>query len=339
MSKREVVRNALLPLVESYFNEYLCRVRGASRHTVLAYRDALRLFFCFLAETCCRSVARLGLDDLHAEDVLAFLDHLERKRGNSVATRNARLAAIRSFAEHLVRHDPTRAGQYQRILSLPTKKSHQPSVPYLEPEEVSVLLRQPDCSTRLGLRDHALLLFLYNTGARVSEALAVRQTDVQFQRPYQVRIHGKGNRERFCPLWPDTAKALRQIVQVAAEADQAFFLNARGQRLTRDGVAYLIRKYTKMAARETKTLSRRSVTPHILRHSCAVALLQAGVDVTVIRDYLGHASVMTTSRYLSTNLEMKRQVLDAFWERAGLSVPSDSTWIPETEVLAFLSSL
>lgn len=339
MSKRQESRSALLNVVESYFKDYLCRVRGASRHTVLAYRDALRLFFCFLAENRGRSVARLGFDDLRAEHVLAFLNHLEVKRGNSVATRNARLAAIRSFAEHLVRHDPTRAGQYQRILSLPAKRSRQPSLPYLEPEEVSVILRQPDCTTPLGRRDHTLLLFLYNTGARVSEALTVRQNDVQFQRPYQVRIQGKGNKERYCPLWRDTAMALREIAQADAGADQPFFLNSRGHRLTRHGVAYLIRKYTTLAAKEAKTLSGRSVTPHILRHSCAVALLQSGVDVTVIRDYLGHASVSTTSRYLSTNLQIKRKVLGAFWERAGLSGPLDSTWTPEAEVLAFLSSL
>jgi integrase/recombinase XerD len=176
-----------------------------------------------------------------------------------------------------------------------------------------------DQRSRSGERDHALLLFLYNAGARVSEALAVRASDLRLERPRQVRLLGKGRKERICPLWSETASALRRIIR-AAKSDDVLFRNTLGAPLTRDGVAYLLGKYVRLAARQTPALRKRRVTPHVMRHSCAVALLQAGVDVTVIRDFLGHASVATTSRYITTNLQMKREILEAFWKRAGLTL-------------------
>ncbi len=329
----------LTTLVQSFFREHLERIRGASPRTILAYRDAVRLFLCFLADSSSRSVSDLSLDDIVAERVLAFLDHLEVVRGNGIATRNQRLAAVRALAEHILRRDPTRAAQCRRILDVPTKKVRPPPAHYLEPSEVRVLLRQPDRRAPLGRRDHALLLFLYNTGARVSEALAVCRRDLRLERPWQVRLHGKGNKDRFCPLWRDTAEALIEVLGPEPAPDGRAFLNAQGRPLTRDGVAYLIGKYVKQAAAELPTIARGRITPHVLRHSCAVALLQAGIDITVIRDYLGHVSVATTSRYLSTNLEMKRDALQAFWRCAGLSTPQADAWKPTDEVLAFLDSL
>lgn len=330
----------LLKLVESFFQDYLQRTRGASSHTIRAYGDALSLFFRYLADAHGRSVAELRLDDLRAEPVLAFLAHLEIGRGNSVATRNSRLSAIQSLVSHLLRHDPTRAEQYHRILSLPSKKRGQPIASYLEPEEVRVLLAQPNRATSLGQRDHALLLFLYNSGARVGEALDVRIGDLELLRPRQVRLRGKGGKERFCPLWAQTAAALRQLAeQRALGSDDVVFCNARGQRLTRDGVAYILEKYVALARRDLHELRQRRITPHTLRHSCAVALLQAGIDVTVIRDYLGHASVATTSRYIATNLKMKRDVLETFWKRAGIASPRTTPWRPRPDLLSFLRSL
>ncbi len=331
----------LLPrLVESYFREHLDRVRGASRHTLLAYRDTLRLFFTFLAESKGIAASALGVRDVTADAVAAFLTHLEAKRGNTPTTRNCRLAAVRGFVHHLLRNDPTRAGQYHRILALPSKRTRAHVATYLEPEEVRLVLARPDRRTALGLRDHALLLFLYNTGARVSEALGVRVRDIERIRPPQVRILGKGRRERLCPLWAETIRTLDRLPSMRSGApDQPIFVNRHGQPLTRDGVAHLLSKYVKQAAREVPTLQRRRVTPHILRHSCAVALLQAGVDVSVIRDYLGHSSVATTSRYISTNLAMKRDVLETFWRRSGLAPTRTAPWRPGPDLLSFLSSL
>lgn len=329
----------LLRLVESFFREHLQRIRGASPQTVLSYRDALQLFLRFMADDLKRHVSALTLEDIIADRVLAFLDHLERSRGNGAATRNQRLTALKCFVEHLLRHDVIRADQYRRILDIPAKKATRATASYLEPEEVAVLLRQPDRRTADGRRHHALLLFLYNTGTRISEALAVCVADVQFSTPAQVRVHGKGAKDRFCPVWRETLDAIEEVLVGDHASSRRIFTNARGAPLTRDGAAHLLQKYTMMAAKELPNLSTRRVTPHVLRHSCAVALLQAGVDVTVIRDYLGHVSVVTTSRYITTNLKMKRDVLDVFWRRAGLERPGTAPWEPTPDVLAFLESL
>ena len=323
-------------LVESFFCGYLQRIRAASPHTIRAYRDALKLFFIFLAQD--KSVAELRLEDLQVDQVVRFLRNLEETRKNGRATRNCRLTALRSFFGHLLRQDPTRAEQYNRVLAIPPKK-HAPScASYLEPEEVRAILAQPDRSTALGARDHAILLFLYNTGARISEALSLRMTDISFAPPRQVRIHGKGGRDRMCPLWKETTAAIQRIRPEPLEG-AVLFRNARGQPLTRDGVAYFLDKYTRAAAQQLPILRKRRVTPHVLRHSCAVALLQSGMDITVIRDYLGHVSIATTNRYVATNLAMKQTALEAFWKRSGLAATKSSTWRPGPDLLRFLESL
>lgn len=330
----------LFPLVQSYFQDHLRAVRGASEHTVRAYRDALRLFFLYTAEQLHRPVSALRLDDVRAQGVLDFLDHLEEVRGNGAATRNCRLAAVHSFVAHLLRHDLTRAEQYRQILAIPAKRARVRPPTYLEPAEARALIAQPDPTTASGARDRALLLFLYNTGARVSEALGLRPADLRLARPPQVRLHGKGSKDRLCPLWPETVRALRLLIQQHGPADGGeVFRNARGIPLTRDGVAYLLAKHLRGAATDMSSLHQRRVTPHVLRHSCAVALLQAGVELSVIRDFLGHVSVATTGRYLSSNLEMKRQVLEAFWQRAGLTKVPRRSWRPTPSMLAFLASL
>lgn len=332
-------RRTLLPLVQSYFQQHLRQVRGCSENTVRAYQDGLRLFFLFVAKKTRRSVDRLSLDDIRAEIVLSFLQHLESTRANSATTRNCRLAAVRGLVEHLLRYDLTRADQYQRILAIPSKKARTRPATYLEPEEVRLLLEQPDRSTPSGARDHALVLLLYNTGARVSEVLDVRSNDLQLKRPRQVRIRGKGGKERICPLWAETVAALNPLLRLLADVNDPIFRSARGAPLTRDGVAYILNKHVLKAMKAGHNLRRRRITPHVLRHSCAVALLQAGVDLTVIRDYLGHVSVSTTNRYVTTNLKMKRDVLNAFWKRAGLDRSSRRPWRPTSKLLAFLTSL
>jgi integrase/recombinase XerD len=329
---------SLLGLTESFFHNYLRNTRGASAHTVRAYRDALKLFYLFLANRKRKPVADLGLDDIQSEAVLAFLDHVELRRGNSAATRNCRLAAVRSFVQHLLRHDVTRAGQYGCILAIRNKKAIRRAAIYLEPEEARAVIDVIDRRSRNGERDHALLLFLYNTGARVSEALALRACDLRLEKPRQVRLLAKGRKERICPLWSETASALRRIMH-HGKPDNYLFRSTHGVPLTRDGVAYLLRKYVRLAAQRAPALRKRRVTPHVMRHSCAAALLQAGIDVSVIRDYLGHASVATTSRYITTNLQMKREVLEAFWKRAGLDPAASRKWRPSPKLLAFLESL
>jgi site-specific recombinase XerD len=328
----------LLELVQSFFQQYLRGTRGASDHTVRAYREALRLLFMFLVGRRSRSAADLDLDDLQADAVLTFLDHVESQRGNSVATRNCRLVAIRSFVRHLLRHDLSRADQYGRILAIGSKRAPIRVVTYLEPEDARAVIGAVDVRSRHAARDRALLLLLYNTGARVSEALAIRPRALRLDRLPRVRVLGKGAKERECPLWSETATALRRVVRTD-EVDQPVFRNARGEPLTRDGVAYILNKYVRRAAEARPHLRTRRITPHVLRHSCAAGLLQAGIDVSVIRDYLGHASVATTSRYISSNLKMKRDVLDAFWKRAGLTTTSRARGYPSSKLLAWLQSV
>jgi site-specific recombinase XerD len=329
---------SLLALTESFFQGYLRHTRGASVHTIRAYRDALKLFYLFLADQKHKRVADLAVEDIQSDSVLAFLNHVESKRGNSAVTRNCRLSAVRSFVQHLLRQDVTRAGQYGRILAIGNKRAVRRTAIYLEPEEARAVIAAVDSRSRQGERDHALLLFLYNTGARVSEVLAVRACDLRLERPPQVRLLGKGQKERICPLWSETTLALRRIIPTA-NGEDLLFRNTGGAPLTRDGVAYLVAKYVRLAVQTTPTLAKRRVTPHVMRHSCAVALLQAGVDVSVIRDYLGHASVATTSRYITTNLQMKRDVLEAFWKRAGLCPAPLKKWRPSPKLLTFLENL
>jgi site-specific recombinase XerD len=328
---------SLLGLTQSFFQDYLLHTRGASACTIRVYRDTLKLFFLFLAALKHRTIADLSLDDVQSETVLAFLNHVESKRGNTVSTRNTRLAALRSFVQHLLRQDVTRAGQYGRILAIQAKRGIHRTASYLEPEEAKAVIAAVDTRVPTGARDRALMLFLYNTGARVGEAIALHFRDLRLSRPAQVRLLGKGRKERLCPLWPETVAALKQIINT--DIDENVFRNSRGKPLTRDGVAYLLNKYVHQAAKTKPQLLTRRVTPHVMRHSCAVALLQAGVDVTVIRDYLGHASIATTNRYVKTNLRMKREVLEAFWNRAGLTPEPRRRWSPSPKLLAFLNAL
>lgn len=333
-------QDGLFALVQSYFTEYLPTQRGASVHTIRAYHDALTILLKFVSEQRGRGVASLQLGDIDADAVTRFLDHIEMQRSNSAATRNCRRAAIRGFFKHLLRNDLAHSQQYMRVLAIPAKKARQRPATYLEAEDVRLIISTPNRRTVDGWRDYALLLFLYNSGARVSEAAGLRWDDLQLTSPRQVRLHGKGKKERLLPLWTETANALHRLRGMSGATDeQCVFLNRHGQPMTRDGVAYILGKHVAAAARENPVLRRKHITPHVLRHSCAVALLQSGTDVTVIRDYLGHASVATTGRYITTNLQMKREAMLAFWKKAGIEPANAKTWKPKGDMLAFLKSL
>jgi integrase/recombinase XerD len=326
--------------VQSYFTEYLPRQRGASVHTTRAYRDALTLLFKFVSEQSGRGVASLQLLDLDADVVTRFLDHIETERSNSATTRNCRRAAIRGFFKHVLRNDLAHSQQCIQVLAIPAKKARQRAATYLEVEDARLIINMPNKRTCDGWRDHTLLLFLYNCGARVSEAMGLRWNDLQLAAPRQVRLRGKGKKERLLPLWPETTNALHRLRGMSRGADgQCVFVNRHGQPLTRDGIAYILTKHATAAAHDNPSLLRKNITPHVLRHSCAVALLQSGTDVTVIRDYLGHTSIATTGRYITINLQMKRDAMQAFWKRAGIEPANTKPWKPKADLLAFLQSL
>lgn len=324
-----------------FFAEYLPGVRGASPHTVRSYRDALALLLRFLAARSARPVVELDLGDVDPEALLAFLDHLEKERGNGVATRNARLAAVHAFARYVATQDPERLETCQRLLAVPFKRAPIPAVDYLEADELRALLEAPDAATPTGRRDHALVLTLFNTGARVQELLGLRPVDLQLKRPYQLRLHGKGRKERFCPLWPQTATVLRRLVTETGldeSSTERLFRNRRGEPLTRFGVRYLLRKYAHLAQPVAPTLARKRIHPHTLRHTTAVHLLQAGVDLVSISHWLGHASVETTNRYATVDLKAKRAAI----ARAGPLTdenPALAPWRSDASILEWLEAL
>ena len=277
---------------------------------------------------------------LNVDAVTHFLDHIETERANSAATRNCRRAAIRGFFKHLLRNDLAHSQQYIRVLAVPAKKARHRPATYLETNDARLIINMPDKRASDGWRDYTLLLFLYNCGARVSEAAGLQWDDLQLTAPRQVRLRGKGKKERVLPLWPETANALHRLRGMSRGTDQqCVFVNRQGQPLTRDGFAYVLAKHAAAAAHDNPALLRKHITPHVLRHSCAVALLQSGTDVTVIRDYLGHASIATTGRYITTNLQMKREAMQAFWKKAGIEPANAKPWKPKADLLAFLQSL
>lgn len=332
-------RDRLLQHIESFFREHLQRTRGASRHTLLSYRDSLQLFFCYLADAKGRDVSKLCLEDITENRVLAFLDHLEAARGNGVATRNSRLTAIKSFCRYLIRKDTTHAAEYGLIVSIATKKGPRPDIPYLEPAEVKLLLEQANQDEVLGLRDYALIQFLYNTGVRVSEALSLTVDGLELD-ARQVRVHGKGRKDRMCPLWRSTTALLRRYTaRWKLGAESRLFCNARRRPLTTSGIAYILEGHFEAAKKKYPVLRKRKISPHVMRHSCACALLQSGVDLVTVRDLLGHESVRTTNRYTRANMKTKRQALEAFWKIVDLSDGQAAPWKPKPELLGFLASL
>lgn len=336
----KIAPSCLARALREFFADHLPRIRGMSPHTVSSYRDACTLLLRFLSERHRRAVVKLDFDDLTPDDTIAFLHHLEKIRGNSVATRNARLAAIHAFARFVATNHPEHLELCQRLLAVPFKRARLRIVEYLEADEVAAVLAAPDRSTPDGRRDHALLLTLFNTGARVQEVLDLRPVDLQLVRPFQARLRGKGRKERLCPLWPRTVKVLRALLdESCVEASTAqLFRNRRGEPLTRFGVRYLFRKYASAATSVASTLSRKRIHPHVLRHTTAVHLLQAGVDLVTISHWLGHASVETTNRYATVNLETKRAAI-AKARPIGDVDPAVAAWRTDRTILQWLEAL
>jgi len=259
--------NSLPNLIHSFFHDWMAAQRNASHHTILSYRDTWRLFLRFVAERRQRDVARLSLDDLGDKEVLAFLDHVEKERGATIATRNCRLAALHSFFGFVADREPLAAGQCAAILRIPSKRSPKRSVNYLESEELSVLLNQPDRNNKLGQRDHLLLAVLYNTGARISEALRLCRRDIRLDTPPQVRLYGKGRKERICPLWLETANLLVAFFKHnSVGPEEPIFRNRYGQPLRAAGARFRLKQHVQNAAQITPRLRDKHISPHTFRH-------------------------------------------------------------------------
>jgi integrase/recombinase XerD len=327
--------------LRAFFSEHMPLTRGLSRDTVHSYRDAFTLLLRFLAARHGCHAVDLDLAHFASEDLLAFLDHLETGRRNGITTRNVRLAAVHSFARFVATRHPEHLERCQRLLAVPIKRARARVTEYLEAHELRAMLDTIDPSTADGRRDHVLILALFNTGARVQEVLDVRPADLQLERPFHVLLRGKGRKERLCPLWPQTAELLRRLIaetQLGDGSKERLFRNRRGEPLTRFGVRYLLRKYARLGSAAAPTLAKKNVHPHTFRHSAAVHLLQAGVDLVSICHWLGHASVETTNRYATVDLETKRAAV----ARAGPIVDDARTlrtWRADESVLSWLESL
>jgi site-specific recombinase XerD len=323
-------------LVQDFFVKRLVNERGASARTVESYRDAFELLFAFIEQRTSTPAATLTLADLDAPVVLDFLDHLETGRGNSTRTRNARLAAIHSFMRYAAVRDPASLPITERVLAIPAKRFDRPVLGYLSREQIAAILAAPDRATWSGHRDAVLLATAYNTGARVSEITALRVRDVLLDRQTAVHLHGKGRKQRVIPLWKNTATELRTwLDQIPTMPETPVFPNRAGAPMSRSGVRNRLDQAVALAAQNCPSLQGQHISPHTLRHSTAMHLLQSGTDLAVIALWLGHSSPAVTHQYLEADLATKEAVL----QHLGDPSPAPTRFQPDDRLLAFLQDL
>ena len=302
----------LANFMKRFFAHYLPVQKGLATNTILAYRDTIKLLLCYAADTLNKSADELCVEEIDESLVLAFLDHLEDTRGCSPRTRNVRLAAIRSLFAFIAREEPALLLQCQKIRTIPLKRTEHKMVEYLEEKEMQALLNTVNINSRTGVRDKALLLLLYNTGARVSEIVELKTGNLRLLGTAQVTFMGKGKKYRSCLLWPETVQALQTYLKLRVSKDPAteqVFLNANGVPVTRFGVRHIVRKYAESAQINCPSLKTKAVNPHTIRHTTAMHLLRAGNDVNMISYWLGHADINTTHIYIEIDMEMKRKML------------------------------
>jgi integrase/recombinase XerD len=306
-------RGALAPWIKHFLLEYLPADRNYSRNTQHSYRDTLRLLVMFAGMTLHRKPDELLIEDLSADLVRKFMRNIEEKRRCSVSTRNQRLAAVRSMATFIGERCPEYLSWCAQIRSIPFKKSSHRPVGYLEKDEIEALLAAPDCSSRLGSRDHALLLFLYNTGARADEVAQLTVGDLRLHGAQEksqsfVQLRGKGNKIRLCPLWASTTTVLKELVR-GCSGEERVFRGRSARAMTRFGVHDIVTRYARMLRGNCPSSRHKRIGPHTIRHTTATHLLRAGVDINTIRAWLGHVSIDTTNIYAESDLEMKAKAL------------------------------
>lgn len=325
----------LQALVQDFFVKHLAIERNASSNTITAYRDAIKLFLQHVSSVSARDPDRLDIEILDVSFVRSFLAWLERDRGCGARTRNHRLAVLKSFARYVATVSPEHLERCRQIRELPRAGFERPSISYLDNDEIVKLVAAVDASTPAGRRDQALLLLLYNTGARVQEVVDLDVGSVQAEGIAVVRLRGKGRRQRSCPLWSRTVSALRQMLadRPPRRSDQPLFLSARGRRLTRSGIAYLLRRASQQARVSPRHAGR--ISPHVMRHTTAMHLLQSGIDITTIAAWLGHAQLTTTHGYVEIDLRMKQAATDPSVHLPQLGTPS----YPEPDVIDWLEKL
>jgi site-specific recombinase XerD len=327
---------AIAPTLEAFFTERLMRQRRASHHTIAAYRDGLRLLLGFIQDRTGKPPSRLEFDDLDAPAIGAFLDHLEHVRGNTVQSRNARLAVIHSLFRFAALRHPEHAGLIARVLAIPPKRFDRTVVSFLSSEETKALLAAPDRDCWIGRRDYALLTVAIQTGLRVSELCGLCCQDVQLGTGASLRCRGKGRRERCTPLGPSTVKVLHTWMRErASQPGDPLFPTSRGRPLSRDAIALLVGKYATRAGETCPTLRAKAVSPHTLRHTCAMNLLHAGLDAATIALVLGHANLRSVERYIHADMALKERAL----ARVAAPGTRPGRYRPPDRLLKFLESL
>jgi site-specific recombinase XerD len=323
-------------LLQDFFSQRLMSQQNVSPRTIAAYRDTFRLLLRYFDECGDKRPADLTLADLDTTRILAFLDYLEKNRKNTVRSRNARLAAIRTFLRYAALRDPTSLSGIQRVLAIPMKRFDRPLLGYLSRQEVQAIVDAPDASTFSGHRDRVLFALMYNTGARVSEIAALCVTDISLEGSPSMRVHGKGRKERSVPLWKNTARQIKRWMKCISRSPGSPLLpNASGQPLTRSGIENRLKEAVRIASRSQPTLNGRRISPHTLRHTTAMHLLQAEVDITVIALWLGHESPVTTHMYIEADLALKERALGKLQEPPHKRL----RYKPSDKLLQFLEGL
>jgi len=326
----------LAPLLEAFFLERLLEQQRASPNTIASYRDTFRLLLAFAEQRLLKAPSSLFLSDLDAPFVASFLNYLESQRNNSARTRNVRLAAIHSFFRFIAIREPAYSGLIQRVLAIPHKRFDRNLVCFLTRLEIDALLAAPDQTSWIGCRDHALLLTMIQTGLRVSELIHLKREDICLERGAHVRCRGKGRKERSTPLTSQTVDVLRSWFKQGGETTSEYlFPSRRGGILSRDAVEALVAKHVANATKRCPTLANKNVSPHVLRHSTAVQLLEAGVDRSIIALWLGHESVETTQIYLDADLAIKERAL----EKTAPPNTKPGRFRPPDQLLAFLEAI
>lgn len=329
-------------LLFSFFEDYLKCQKGLRSSSLKSYRDSLSLFLLFLTEKTGRKVSRLTLADLTCDHLVAFLQYLETDRHNHVRTRNQRLAGIRGFFDYLAQRAPEMLKEAQSVSAVPTKRTAPAATSFLERDEVELLFASLPTKGSFAVRDRSLFLLLYNTGARVQEVANLRCKHLELEGQPRVQLHGKGDKWRVCPLWKETAALLKQLAgrQKISDPERAVFTSLQGQPLTRFGIYKIVRRHTRSLLKPNE--SARRISPHIFRHTCAVHLLEAGVEPNVIRGWLGHVSLETTNRYAEITLKMKEAALQACQPPVSVSSeasPRKPIWREDADLMKWLKGL
>jgi len=334
---------ALGELLFHFFEDHLKCQKGLRPASIKSYRDTMKLFLQFIAQDTRQKLSRLSVAELTCECVLSFLKGLEDQRHNCIRTRNQRLAALRTFFEYAVQHWPESLKEAERIAAIPTKRTAPPETRFLERDEIEKLFGSLPSSGDAALRDRALLMFLYNTGARVQEVAELCIRNLELSSVPRVHLHGKGDKWRTCPLWKETSHLLQKLLgESPPDGQKPVFVSGRGRPLTRFGIYKIVRRHTQKLVTSQTGPGQRSISPHVFRHTTAVHLLESGVEPNVIRGWLGHVCLETTNRYAEINLRMKQKAVEACQppvSGTSAALPRKPIWQADAELLKWLKSL